>query len=78
MNISVSDREEIVIKDACILFDLMDLGLMSSFYRLKLLVITTPEVLSEITDDAQLVEVNAYIDNGSLQVDHFGMLDSIT
>lgn len=75
---SVSVKEEVVIKDACILFDLIDLGLLSSFYQLKLIVITTPGVLSEIIDEAQLAAVNAYVENGRLQIDYFGMLDAIS
>lgn len=66
---------QVVIKDACIFFDLMDLGLLSHFYKLKLTVITTPQVLDEITDESQLTEVADYIEKGQLQVDAFGQLD---
>lgn len=70
-------KVEVVIKDACILFDLLDLGLLSSFYQLGLTVITTPEVLAEITDESQLQEIQPYIDNGDLQIDYFGVFDII-
>lgn len=73
----VSAKVEIVIKDACILFDLIDLGLLSSFYRLPLVVFTTPQVLSEITDEVQLAEVNVYVMSGQLQIDHFGLFETI-
>jgi predicted nucleic acid-binding protein len=66
---------EIVIKDACILFDLIDLGLLASFYQLNLIVVTTPEVLAEITDGAQLSQVTMYIDSGRLQIDSSGLFD---
>lgn len=73
----VSAKVEIVIKDACILFDLIDLGLLPSFYQLPLLVVTTPQVLDEIVDDTQLAEVNIYLVSGQLQVDHFGLFENI-
>ena len=73
----VSDKLEIVIKDACILFDLIDLGLLPSFYRLPLMVVTTPQVLAEIVDETQLTEVNIYLESGQLQVDHFGLFENI-
>lgn len=75
---SVLVKAEVVIKDACILFDLIDLGLLSCFYKLNLFVITTPEVLAEITDKAQLKEINGYIESGSLQIDYFGIVENIT
>lgn len=74
---SASAKVEVIIKDACILFDLIDLGLLASFYKLKLTVITTPEVLAEITDDNQLSEIQPYIDNGNLQIDYFGIFEAI-
>jgi hypothetical protein len=74
---SVLANEKVIIKDACILFDLLDLGLLESFYRLQLTVITTPEVIAEITDDEQLAEIQPYIDKGLLQVDQFGVFETI-
>ncbi len=72
---STSPNRQVVIKDACIFFDLMDLGLLEYFYKLKLTVITTPQVLDEITDENQLAEVAGYIKKGQLQVDAFSQLD---
>ncbi len=74
---SVSVKVEVIIKDACILFDLLDLGLLESFYRLKLTVITTPEVIAEIIDDEQLAEIQPYIDAGHLQIDRLGVFENI-
>jgi len=74
---SGSAKVEIVIKDACIFFDLIDLGLLPSFYRLQLVVVTTPQVLAEIIDEAQLDEVNAYLESGQLQVDRFGLFETL-
>jgi len=66
---------EVVIKDACILFDLIDLDLLGSFYQLNLIVMTTPDVLAEITDQIQLSQVTKYVDSGQLQIDGSGVLD---
>ncbi|MCC6461373.1 MAG: hypothetical protein IT260_12940 [Saprospiraceae bacterium] len=74
---SVSSKEEIVIKDACIFFDLIDLGLLSSFYRLPFEVVTTLQVLGEITDEIQFAEVNSFIEMGHLQIDNFGLFETI-
>ncbi len=74
MSVSIKD---VVIKDACILFDLIDMGLMDSFYKLDLTVVTTPEVIDEITDETQRTEVNRYISTGALQIDEFGVFETI-
>lgn len=74
---SVLTNGEVVIKDACILFDLIDLGLLSSFYKLDLTVVTTPQVIDEIQSEQQLVEIRPYIECGKLHIDHFGILESI-
>ncbi len=74
---SASAKVEVIIKDACILFDLLDLGLLASFYELKLMVITTPEVLAEITDESQLCQIQPYIDKGNLQIDRFGVFETV-
>jgi predicted nucleic acid-binding protein len=70
-------KVQIVIKDACILFDLIDLKLLASFYNLNLVVMTTPQVLSEITDETQMAEIDQYIQNGQLKIDHFDSLEAI-
>lgn len=74
---SASTKEQVVIKDACILFDLIDLGLLSQFYRLQIVVITTPQVLDEITDEDQIAEVNRYVETGQLQLDQFGQFEAM-
>jgi len=56
---------------------LIDLGLLPSFYELQLVVVTTPQVLAEIIDEAQLDEVNVYLESGQLQLDHFGLFEAI-
>jgi predicted nucleic acid-binding protein len=73
----VSNNKEIVVKDACILFDLIDLDLISPFFELDLIVLTTPQVIAEITDPTQFEIVSGYLENKRLIVDAWGQLDSI-
>ena len=73
---SASAKVEVVIKDACILFDLLDLDLLTDFYQLQLIVITRPEVLAEITDEAQLAKIQPYLDSGNLQIDEVDVLEA--
>lgn len=75
---SVSAKKEVVIKDACILFDLIDLGLLAAFYRLDVIVFTTNQVIAEITNNVQLAEVNIYIENGNLKIDDAGSFELIS
>lgn len=70
-------QTEIVIKDACILFDLIDLDLMEAFYTLPVSVLTTPQVINEIEEESQLEIVNRFVDTNELIVDGDGDLDEI-
>jgi len=72
-----SDKKEIVIKDACILFDLVDLNLLEDFFRLGLSAFTTPQVIAEITNETQWGEVSKFIKNGKLQIDAEGEFELI-
>jgi len=74
MSVSI---KEVVIKDACILFDLIDMELMDSFYKLNVTVVTTQDVIDEITDEGQLAEVNRFINSGELRIDQFGVFETI-
>lgn len=73
----MSVRKDIVIQDACILFDLIDLGLIMPFFSLELMVMTTPQVVVEVTDDDQWHITREFIENGSLVVDGSGELTKI-
>jgi len=73
----VPTKEEIVIKDACVLFDLLDLNLMEEFYKLDLIVYTTPQVIAEVTDEDQLSKVNVYIQSMKLKIDGNGLVDDV-
>lgn len=72
---STSVKIKVVIKDACILFDLLDLGLLANFYELGLTVITRPEVLAEITDENQFQQIKPYIESGDLLIDSIDGLE---
>lgn len=74
----MSSKSQIVIKDACILFDLVDLNLLEDFFRLELYAITTPQVIGEITNEAQWIEIKKYIDDGKLTIDNSGELQAIS
>ncbi len=69
--------KQIVIKDSCIIFDLIDLNLIDHFFQLDYIVMTTSLVVNEITDISQLMEVKKYIENGNLIKDQKGQFDSI-
>lgn len=73
----MSIEKDIVIQDACIIFDLIDLGLIGHFFDLNLTVFTCPEVIGEITDPDQLESTNVFINNGRLGVDRNGDFDKI-
>lgn len=73
----MSDKKEIVIKDACILFDLVDLNLLEDFFQLDVSAFTTPQVLGEITNETQWAEVSKFINNGKLQIDADGDFEVI-
>jgi predicted nucleic acid-binding protein len=73
----VSDKNEIVIKDACILFDLVDLNLLEDFFQLDISAFTTPQVIGEITNETQWEEVSKFINNGKLQIDADGEFEVI-
>jgi predicted nucleic acid-binding protein len=74
---STPSKGEIIIKDACILFDLIDLELLASFYELDYIIVTTQSVLDEIVDEAQLNQVCSFIESGRLQIDQFGEFDAL-
>lgn len=74
---SASVKPQIVIKDACILFDLIDLELLEQFYCLELIVITTSQVLGEIVNDDQMEKINRFIELNKLEIDQFGDFELI-
>ena len=74
----MSSKSEIVIKDSCILFDLVELNLIQDFFQLEIIAFTTPQVIEEINDDEQWKIIKTYIVNGKLNIDGFGAYEDIT
>ena len=74
----MSDKKEIVIKDACILFDLVDLNLLEDFFQLEVEAFTTSQVTSEITNEDQWEAISKFINNGKLRIDDSGTLEAIS
>ena len=73
----VSIEQTIVIKDACILIDLVDLDLLEAFYQLDVRAVTTGFVVAEILDEEQVVAVKKVVDDGRLTVYDDGDLAEI-
>lgn len=73
----MSDKKQIVIKDACILFDLIDLGILAHFYQLDIKVYSTSIVISEVVDENQLNEIRMYIESGKICIDSSSALEDI-
>lgn len=73
----MSTSKEIVVQDACVIFDLIDLGLIHPFFELNLTVITTKQVIREVEDGEQLLIVSEFITNGRLSIDELGEVESI-
>ena len=73
----MSDKKEIVIKDACILFDLVDLNLLEDFFQLEVIAFTTPQVIGEIKNEIQWTEIANSIESGKLQIDDTGNFERI-
>lgn len=68
----------VVIKDACILVDLIDLKLLEPFYLLEVTPVTTGFVVAEILDEAQAALVQQSIADGKLTVYDDGDILEIT
>ena len=73
----MSDKKQIVIKYACILFDLVDLNLLGDFFQLELIALTTPQVIGEITNETQWQEISKFVDSGHLQIDSEGEFEVV-
>lgn len=69
--ITVSNENHIIIKDACILFDLIDLDLIDHFFEMDFIVLTTQAVIDEITDPRHSEIVIKHIDLGNISIDQF-------
>lgn len=68
----MSNENNIIVKDACILFDLIDLELLDNFFEMDFIVLTTQAVLDEIKDPYQNKIVIKHVDLGNISIDQFG------
>lgn len=66
------NEKNIVVKDACILFDLIDLELLDHFFKMDFVVATTQAVIDEITNPHQSEIVTRHIELENISVDQFG------
>lgn len=67
----------VVIKDACILFDLIDLDLLETFYLLDVTPVTTGFVVSEVLDETQAALLAEDVKAGKLTIYNDGDLTKI-
>lgn len=73
----VQNKNQIVIKDACIFIDLIELDLLDHFYELGYIICTTPFVLDEIVQPNQVERIGMFVENGKVFVDDSGSLEDI-
>jgi predicted nucleic acid-binding protein len=73
----VSTKPCVVIKDACILFDLIDLDLLETFYLLDVTPVTTGFVVSEVLDETQAALLAEDIKAGKLTIYNDGDVTKI-
>jgi len=70
-------NNEIVVQDACILIDLIDLGLIDEFFQLDLSVYTTLPVINEITIPIQKEVINKLMTTNKLHIDSDGTIEDV-
>ena len=58
----------IAVKDACVLIDLANGGLVARWFQLRIETHTTDAVLYELEDEAQFFEVKRFVDAGLIKV----------
>lgn len=73
----VSIERTIVIKDACILIDLIDLDVLEAFYQLDITAVTTGFVVAEILEEEQVLAIKKVIEDGKLTVFDDGDVENI-
>ena len=70
-------ESRLLVKDSCIIFDLIDLNLLDAFFQLEYVIFTTNQVVNEIKVPDQLAKVNGLISMGKLKIDDEGSLENI-
>ncbi len=69
--------KKILVKDACIIIDLIELDLLDIFLSLDYIVITSQSVVKEITDEGQAFLLDDLIKNSKIQKEKDGSLMDI-
>jgi predicted nucleic acid-binding protein len=69
--------KKILVKDACIIIDLIELDLLDVFLSLDYIVITSQSVVKEITDEGQAFLLEDLIKNRKIQKENDGPLMDI-
>lgn len=69
--------EQILVKDACIIIDLIELNLLEIFLLLDYEVVTTLSVVSEITNEEQRIQIDSFIASKSIKIEAEGSLSDI-
>lgn len=64
-------KENIVISDSNIFFDLIDVDLLNEFFKLPVTISTTDFVIGEILKPDQLAKIDVFIKSGELAVASF-------
>lgn len=70
-------KSQVVIKDACILFDLFDLSLLKAFFQLDIIALTTSQVINEVKEVTQRNAIEPFLINGQLALNDEGTFDVI-
>jgi len=73
----LANIKNILVKDACIIIDLIELDLLDVFLSLDYIVITSQSVVKEITDEAQAELLANHIKANNMQKENDGELSDI-
>lgn len=71
------DEKLILINDASVLFDILDLELFDAYVQLCHKLVITPQIIAEIKDAIQKIKINQYIQEGKISIDNFGSFEAI-
>jgi len=67
----------ILINDASVLFDLLDLDLFNAYFHLGHRLFVTPQIIGEIRDEMQKSIINQYTQENLISIDSFGTFETI-
>jgi len=73
----LKNPNHILVKDACIIIDLIELNLLNSFSLLNYEVMTTSAVVLEITEENQKIELEKSLEAGEIRTEDNGALMDI-